>query len=46
MSTNNAVNSKGFDGDNRDNGAINNAVNKVLYFLVKDNKRGDDTTEK
>jgi hypothetical protein len=40
----NAVNGRGFDGDDRDDGAVNSAVDRVLYFLVKDDERGGDAT--
>jgi hypothetical protein len=46
VNANNAVNSRGFDSDNRDNSAVNSAVNKVPYFLVKNNKKGGDVTKR
>jgi hypothetical protein len=42
----NTVNNKGFNSDDKDNNAINNTVNKMLYFLVKNNKRDSNTTRK
>jgi hypothetical protein len=46
IGANNTVNNRGFNGDNKDNSAVNSTVDKILYFLVKDNKRDSDITEK
>ena len=32
-----------FDSNNRDSSTIDSIVNRVLYFLVEDNKRGGNT---